>query len=344
MSREIKVALLALVAIAVSYWGYNFIVGKNLLKDTNFYYVEYEDVAGLKTSTQVRINGVQVGRVGAVTNQLEEQKVLVRLDLDPNIKIPKTTRALILTETFMGAKAVELRYAKYCTGPDCAKDGDYIQGEALGMLSSMVPKDEMSAYLKEISTTLEALVGTLNEQLLSEDAQGPIANSLRDLEQTMGNLRSSSGRLDNMLRKSGDEISGSIKDINTLTGTLAENNEAIGNILDNTDKFTSQLGEMDLKKTVTDLESTVAALKSTIETAETTFAGVNGVVDGIENGDGTLGKLFQDPDLYHEITTLSGRADSLLNDIQNRPYRYIPFRSRSKVKRFDRKDEGEIKQ
>lgn len=340
MSKEIRVALLALVAIAVSYWGYNFIIGKNLLAQTNFYYVEYEDVGGLQTSTEVRINGVQVGRVGEITNQLDEQKVLVRLDLDPDIRIPKTTKAFILTETFMGAKAVELRYDRYCSGDDCASDGDYIQGEALGMLSSMIPKDEMNVYLDEISSTLKSLVTTLNEQMLSEDAQGPLANSLRDLESTMGNLKSSTGQLNRLIYRSSDELSGSLDNINTLTNTLADNNEAIGNILQNTDKFTSQLGELDLKATVEELETTVSALKATIQKAETTFAGVNQVVDGIEQGDGTLGKLFQDPDLYYELSTLSERADSLINDIQSRPYRYVPLKSRKRVKRYDRKDEA----
>ena len=59
MSREIRVALLAIAAIAVSYWGFNFIIGKNLFKKTNFYYAEYTDVGGLKTSTEVSNNAVK---------------------------------------------------------------------------------------------------------------------------------------------------------------------------------------------------------------------------------------------------------------------------------------------
>jgi phospholipid/cholesterol/gamma-HCH transport system substrate-binding protein len=240
----------------------------------------------------------------------------------------------------MGAKAIELRYDRYCSGDDCAKDGDFIQGESLGMLSSMVPKDELNIYLDEISSTLKSLVTTLNDQMLSEDAEGPLANSLRDLESTMGNLKSTTGQLNSLMYRSSDELSGSLDNINTLTNTLADNNEAIKNILQNTDKFTSQLGELDLKATVEELETTVAALKSTIQEAETTFDGVNQVVDGIEHGEGTLGKLFQDPELYHELSSLSDRADSLINDIQSRPYRYVPLKSRKRVKRYDRKDEA----
>ncbi len=41
MSNEFKVALLALVAMALSYWGYKFIIGKNILKNSNTYSVEY---------------------------------------------------------------------------------------------------------------------------------------------------------------------------------------------------------------------------------------------------------------------------------------------------------------
>ena len=44
MSKEIKIALLVIIALVVSIWGYKYIIGKNLLKKSNVYYVDYQNV------------------------------------------------------------------------------------------------------------------------------------------------------------------------------------------------------------------------------------------------------------------------------------------------------------
>lgn len=338
MSREIRVALLAIVAIALVYWGYNFILGNNVMKQTAFYKVEYDNVGGLKTSTPVRINGVQVGRVATVTNQMDKQNVLVELDLEPGLKIPKGTRAYILNETFMGQQAVELKYDTPCSGPDCAQPGDYLTGENLSVLASTVDQQELKVYLNEFERTILSLLDSIQDRTTSSDAQGPLANTIRDMEASMSNLKGVSGRLNSLLAQSQSNISGTLENAETITASLADNNERIESILVSTDSFAQQLRSVDLKKTVDELSATVASLNAAIEKADQTFAGINTMVGNLENGEGSLGKLMQDPDLYYELTSLSAKADSLLNDIQNRPYRYMPLKGRNQIKRYDRKD------
>ena len=339
MSKEIRVALLAIVAIALVYWGYNFILGNNVMKQTAFYKVEYKNVGGLKTSTPVRVNGVQVGRVATVKNQMDEQNVLVELDLEPGLRIPKDTRAYILNETFMGQQAVELKYDTPCSGNDCAQPGDYLQGENLSVLASTVDRQELEVYLNEFENTILSLLDSIQDRTLGSDAEGPLANTIRDMESTMNNLKGATGQLNSLLYQSKDNITGTLENAETVTASLADNNERIERILVSTDSFTQQLSAVELKKTVDELSQTIASLKSTINKADQTFAGINSVVGGLENGEGTLGLLLQDPALYHELSTLSAKADSLLNDIQDRPYRYVPLKGRKRVKRYDRKDE-----
>lgn len=338
MSKEIRVALLALVAFGLSYWGYNFIIGKNLFKESNYYLAEYDNVGGLKISTPVRINGVQVGRVAKIKNQMEEQNVLVRLDLEPNITIPKETYANILNETFMGQQAVELIYKTPCSGADCAKSGDYIYGNNLSVLASTISQDEVGVYLDQLKNTIISIVDTLNSQLLSEDSNGPLANTIRDMEATMSNLKNTTGQLNGLMYQSKDDIIGSLDHVEKITANLEDNNEKIGNILANTDAFTQQLSDVELKEMVDQLSASITALNATIAKADQTFAGINQLVKGLENGEGTLGMLLQDPDLYNELTQLSAKTDSLMNDLQDRPYRYLPLKRRKQINRYDRKD------
>lgn len=339
MSKEIRVALLAIVAVALVYWGYNFIQGSNVFKQTAFYKVRYDNVGGLKTSTPVRINGVQVGRVATVKNQMDEQNVLVELDIKPGLNIPKDTRAYILNETFMGQQAVELKYDVPCSGTDCAQPGDYLIGENLSVLASTVDQEEFKVYLSEFQRTVLSLLDSIQQRVTGSEAEGPLANTIRDMETTMGNLKSATGQLNGLLYESKDDIAGTLSNAEVVTASLANNNERIERILLSTDSFTRQLSAVDLKQTVDELSKTISALKAAIAKVDQTFTGINSVVDNLENGEGTLGKLLQDPELYHELATLSAKADSLINDIQDRPYRYIPLKGRNRIKRYDRKDE-----
>lgn len=339
LSNEVKVAILAIVAIALSYWGYKFILGKNILKDSNLYYVEYKDVDLMKTSSPVTIGGVQVGFVSGIKPLLERQMVLVTLDLDEEISIPKSTVAVIEVEGFMGGKSITLEYDEPCSGDDCAESGDYLQGVTKGLLASMMSQKELDNYLNTVERSLGAIADTLNKHLLSEDAEGPLPNSLRNLEATLANLEQSSGQLNSILYRSSDDITGTMDNLNSISANLKASNEKIASIIDNTDRVTGDLADMELQKTLQEVDQTIAQLRATLSKADQAFVGINGIVGGLEAGEGTLGKLLKDGTLYEELTRLSSGVDSLAEDFQDRPYRYMPLKSRRKVLRYDRKDE-----
>lgn len=340
ISKEIKIGLLALVAVALSIWGYKFIRGKNLLVKSNMYQVIYPTVDGLRVGTSVRINGVSVGSVGSIEIMPEDldKKVLVLLDLDRDIQIPKDTRAVIMATSFMGDKAIDLLYDRPCSGEDCAPSGAYLKGETRGLLGSMLGKEDARAYMDILKTGIQSIVDSLNAQLLSDSSNSPIAKSLRDLQGTMANLNSASSTVDVLLTKSSGAISGTLSDFNKLSSTLAGKKDQIGSTIDDAASTMKQLSEADIAKTIAELNAAITNLKTTIASADKALGGVSGLVDDINTGQGTLGKLMKDEELYDNLNELGARADSLFTDIQDRPYRYIPFKSRNKVKRMDKKD------
>jgi len=341
MSNEIKVALLAIAAIALSYWGFKFIIGKNVLKNSNIYYVEYQDIDLMKTSSPVTIGGVQVGFVSEIEPLLDRKMVLVTLDLEQNVRIPESTVAYIKSTGFMGGKAIELRYGDPCSGDDCAESGDYLQGVTLGMISSMLSQEELNEYLNILENSIGSIVDSLSTHLLGEDADGPLANSLRSLESTMSNLESASGQLNGILYKSSDNINGTLANLESITTNLDSSNDQITRIIDQTEQFSGQLASVDLAATLKEVETTISELRSTLDKADDSFAGISNLVDNLEAGEGTLGLLLQDDGLYRELTRLSNKTDSLVTDFQERPYRYMPLKSRRKVLRYDRKDENQ---
>jgi phospholipid/cholesterol/gamma-HCH transport system substrate-binding protein len=334
MSNETKIGILAFVAIALSIWGYKFIRGKNLLVASNIYYVEYENIEELKMSSPVLINGFQVGIVADIYLKPDNYEIIiVKLDLDKGIKIPKQTVAQIVATGFMGGKAVKLLFERPCSGEDCAPSGSYLQGEALGLLPSMMGKEDLKDYMDIMKSGLQDIVDSLSSAV-SDDPDSPIAKTMQDMQATMANLKASTGQLNSLLARSSGNIEGTLENLEAMTGE----NGKLQSILENTDTLTGQLAETDIKKMMQEINETITSLQTTLESANGALAGVSTTMDKINQGEGTLGKFMTDEQLYQRLNSLSLRADSLFNDFQARPYRYMPLKSRKKVKKFDRQD------
>lgn len=340
MSNEVKVALLAIAAFVLFYWGYRFVRGKNILSTSNIYYVEYNNIDQLQISSPVLINGFQVGFVSNIQLKPDNYEiVVVTLDLRKDIKVPKDTRAIIKSTGFMGGKAVVLSYDQPCLGEaDCAESGAYLQGGSLGLLDSMVGEETVDDYLEVLKNNLGDIIDTLNRKLLSEEAEGPLAESLRSLETTMANLEASTGRLNRLLATSSDDISSTMANMERITSNISDNNEKIASLIGNFETVSSDLAEADVKETLAEVDASIQQLNATLAAADTALGGVTVAIDKINTGEGTLGKLLGDDELYNRLNALSIQTDSLVEDFQERPYRYMPFKSRKKVQRYDRKD------
>ncbi len=340
ISNEVKIGILAAIALGLSLWGYNFIMGKNALASSNIFYVEYANVNQLQKGTPVTISGFPVGVVAELQLKPNDpaRTVIVTLDLRKEIEIPKDTRATIISTGFMGGKAIVLEYDNPCSGSDCAQSGDYLLGATKGLLTSMIGPDDARAYVDILKEGLSDMVDSLNNALLDENSHSPIAQSIKDLRQSMANLQSSTSQLDGLMRRSSGNIESTIANLDAVTGTLKASNDKIKNILANADHITTNLAEADLQKTIAEVKTAISNLSTTLNSADATFKGVNTTLDKVNAGEGTLGKLLQDDALYTELKAMSSNIDSLVNDIEERPYRYMPLKSRRKVQKYDRLD------
>jgi phospholipid/cholesterol/gamma-HCH transport system substrate-binding protein len=338
MSNEVKIALLAITAIALSFWGIQFIKGKNILTRSNLYYVEYDDALSLQTSSVVVIQGVNVGFVSEVKLQKGAEKILVTLDLDKDLEIPKGTRAEIFANGFMGTKSVRLKFPPVEERQGMLESGAYLIPGSVGFLGANIPQEELKQYMLIIQQGIKGAMDSINHSLGSSDPNSPIKKSLKNLELTLSNLQSATSSADRMLSTSSGDINGSLRNLNDITKSLAASKAKISSIIDNADKFSGQLNTMDLKKTMSEVDQTLAGLKTTLTKADQALGAVEGMMTEVKSGKGSLGKLLSSDSLYNNIDRLSASADSLASDIQKRPYRYIPLKGRKRVVRYDKLD------
>ena len=335
MKYEIKIAILAIITIALVLWGYTFIKGKNLLSKSNVFFVEYTDVGMMLASTPVVKNGFQVGTVVELFLKPGNPKIVVaKLDIRKEIKVPKDAVAVILTTGIMGGKAVTLEFSEECAGDNCAESGDYLKGMSKGMLGSMMEPEELKEYTDALSEGLKEVLDALNQQLTDPNSDQLFAKTMNDLQQTMENLNSATQRLDNLLAGTSQNLRLTSANIEKITKSLSDNTSQIESILANTDKLTGDLAG----GVVNDAQLAIQSIQSTINTLNPAIADLSSIVNKINQGEGSLGKLIGEDSLYTNISEMSIQLDSVLNDLQDRPYRYIPFKSRNRVLKYDKKD------
>ena len=62
-TKEVRIALVAIVGVTVLFFGMNFLKGLNIFSSETDYYVEFEDITGLSSSSPVYADGYKVGVV-----------------------------------------------------------------------------------------------------------------------------------------------------------------------------------------------------------------------------------------------------------------------------------------
>ena len=65
-TKEIKIALVAIVGIFLLFFGMNFLKGVRLFSSDNTYYISFDNVKGLSGASPVLDNGYKVGVVKSI--------------------------------------------------------------------------------------------------------------------------------------------------------------------------------------------------------------------------------------------------------------------------------------
>ena len=294
LTREIKAALLVIGSVLLFIWGYSFLKGRNLFDTSHTYYVVYDNVEGLTKSAAVTINGLHVGKVNSITIEPDSGKLLVELLMTTNIEIPKTTTASIYEPSLIGSKAIALTLN--FEDKDYAQNGDYLIGSVKTGLT-----DNLAGMLAPLQVKVDSVLTSLNTTLssvnnvLDTKTQAELKGTITELNKTMTNFTSVSKNVDGLLVENKSKLSSAITNLDKTTKSFAN--------------IASDLEKAELDKLVNELESTLTK--------------VNGLLTDIEQGKGTMGKVFKDPSMYDNLSKASKDLNLLLEDVRLNPTRYI---------------------
>ena len=288
-TKEIRIALVAIVGILVMYFGINFLKGINLFSTNNAYYMTFDDIQGLGASTPIYADGYKVGTVDTVDYDYSGNGPSKgKADINKDLRIPAGSMAEI-EKDIMGNLQVNLLLAN--NPRERIEPGSVIPGTVnagmMGKAAQLVPVvEKMLPKLDSILTNVNALL-----------ADPAIAASLHHVETITNNLTVSTRELNTLMAGLNKQVPGMIRKAN--------------GVLDNTNRLTANLADLDVQ--------------GTLNRGNATLEGAQKFTDQLNSGKGSLGLLMNDTKLYDNMTSTMSHADSLVIDLKAHPKRYVHF-------------------
>ena len=289
LTKEIKIALVAIVGILVMYFGINFLKGMNLFSTNNAYYMTFDDIQGLGASTPIYADGYKVGTVDGMEYDYKENgPIKVKVDINKDLRIPQGSKAEIVKD-LMGNLQVNLLLAN--NPRERVEPGGIIPGAVNGGMmdkaASLVPVvEKMLPKLDSILTSVNALL-----------ADPALAASLHNVETITSNLTVSTRELNTLMAGLNKQVPGMVRRAN--------------GVLDNTNRLTANLASLDV-------QGTLNKVNQTLESAHQ-------FTEKLNSNQGSLGLLMNDTKLYDNLTSTMSHADSLVIDLKAHPKRYVHF-------------------
>ena len=295
-TKEVKTALLALVAILLFIFGYSFLKGKNWFDSSRTFYAVYNDVEGLTPSSPVTINGLKVGSVSGIGFLNDTGKLVVSLTVDTELPFSSNSIAQIYGGGLIGGKSVAIipKYERH----NLAKNGDTLNSQIEEGLLELV-NERLTPLQEKVEGAImstDSLINSFNE-VMNPETRENLKRSIADLSTTVASLKSTAGTADRILKTNSSRIDTAMTNFAGVSQDLKQ--------------FTGKVNEIDLQKMSNDLEETIAGLQS--------------VSDKLNNGEGTAARLINDPSVYNNLERATNQLDELLQDVKLNPKRYVHF-------------------
>ena len=289
LTNEIKIALVAIIGILVLFFGLNFLKGMSLFSTDATYYVAFKDISGLSSSNPIYADGYKVGVVKSIQyNYAKKGDVLVQIDINPDLRIPKGSSAEIESD-LMGNVKMNLLLAN--NPRERVNSGDTIIGSKnSGMLGNVA---KLLPTVQQMLPKLDSILSSVNT-LLADPA---LAHSLHNIEGITANLNTTSQQLNTLVAGVNRQVPGLLR-------------RADG-VMVNANTFTGNLAQVDIAGTMAQVNQTIAQL--------------NAFSQQLNSKEGSLGLLMHDPALYNNLNKAMVSVDSLLINVRQHPKRYVHF-------------------
>ena len=294
LSREIKTGIIVIGGILLFIMGFSYLKSTPIFDNSKTFYAVYPNVGGLQSGTSVSINGFSVGKVNDIKFLDEQGNLLVTFTVGNDFKFSKNSLVELYDTGIIGGKGLQIRPVFDATG--VAQTGDTLQTETRPGITDLA-QQKLTPLVRKFESAISGADSVLVNvnSVLDSKTKKELKEVIGGLNVLISSLNQSATSLNSVLEGNKEKLDNSFKNLDVLTSNFA--------------KLSDSLNSAGLGRTLASLESTMASIDK--------------VTRKIENGDGSLGLLMNDKELYSNLNSSSRELELLLQDFRLNPKRYV---------------------
>lgn len=293
--------------------------------------VVFDNVAGVKSGSPVRLAGMEVGAVTDVAFAPLGVEVTIEISKDVRPLVTDRSTAAVGSISLLGEGAVDI-----VPGPGGVPLDDWAYlpaGLAEGSIAAVTAEATLGmAEARRMMEDLRAGKGTMGRLFSDDTVYREMVRFVQAAERVTSAISDGEGTLGRFVRdpRVYRELQASLENLNTITGQIREGEGSLGRLLNDpalAQSLTSTASSMDVVAgRLSRGEGSVGKLLSDealYERIDGMTARLDRLTVQLEKGQGTAGLLLQDGQLYENMNQAVGELRSLLADVRKDPRKFL---------------------
>ncbi len=285
---ELQVGVLTILSVILLIVGMMWFKDIDLSRGSTVYMVDFPQVEGMQPGDRVQVRGIRMGEVGEFT--MLPDAVRVGLILDAGVRLRDDAVVTLGEKGIVGEVVVEIDPGQE---GELVKPGHIFQGRTAGTIASMT--DAAGTALAE----MRILTAKVTELIDEVRDQGKVVETLAQANKTLA-------KVDGMLVENQDDVKIILANFVQASGDLK-------------DLLASGLIDTTMNRTA----AAMVTADSLMATMDESAKNLNVILAGLKNGEGTAGRMLNDPGLFVRTDSTLTAVQRLLEEIRRNPKKYF---------------------
>jgi phospholipid/cholesterol/gamma-HCH transport system substrate-binding protein len=310
-------------------------------------YSYFDNASGLRAGAPVRLSGVDIGNVVAITivrekdKQLTPVKVVMKVTTKYQFDIRKDSVSALDTAGVLGETYLDIDSAQ-AVGPQ-VQNGDTLPTQVHPdfnevVRSSQSTLENMDALLKRADRILafvESGKGSIGKLIYDPTLYARFSQTVGDFQGVVDDIANGKGSLGALIKSNDayDKFLATLDKMNAVIDDMQQGRGAFGKFLKDPALYNNANDTIaNLKKLSEDLNAgkgTAGRLlkdEALANKIDNTVSKLEALTTGIEQGQGTVGKLFKDETLYNNANQMLVDTRNLLTAFRENPKKYLSIK------------------
>ena len=256
------------------------------------------NAGGIRRGDPVQMLGVNIGRVQRF--KIDSTGVAIRLELEGEYDVPSDSHVLLKSSGLLGGMVADIVPGESKTR---VGNGATLPGQS---------EEAMTDTANRVAIQVEAVLGRV-QRLMSD-------SNIDSIGKTTGNLEAGSGQMRKLLADVNVAVNDQRRELSTLSASLQRS--AAG--------FEKVATGPEIQNSLKQVDAATARMDAVMTSLEKTSTAVEAVMARLDRGEGTIGKLMRDEEVYRNMNAAmlnmnkaTVNINKLSEEVRRDPKKYL---------------------